>query len=124
MGDLEPEVARRVLRKHHGDVQKAADAILEGDRGEGLGWPPPAEALPMRPETPLASQVEQIGHQASRSEVIDLTSDDDELSQAMKASTNPDNESKFGPSDRAPNPNWAIVPSNVRAFISAIDTNC
>jgi hypothetical protein len=34
MGASDPEVARRVLRKYDGDVQKAATAILEGDRGE------------------------------------------------------------------------------------------
>jgi hypothetical protein len=36
MGDSisDPEVARRVLRKCDGDLQKAATAILEGDRGE------------------------------------------------------------------------------------------
>lgn len=30
----DPEIARRVLRKCNGDLQKAATAILEGDRGE------------------------------------------------------------------------------------------
>jgi hypothetical protein len=37
MGDATPDpevVARRVLRKCDGDMQKAATAILEGDRGE------------------------------------------------------------------------------------------
>jgi hypothetical protein len=38
MGDAvsDPAVARRVLRKCDGDVQKAATAILEGDRGEEI----------------------------------------------------------------------------------------
>jgi hypothetical protein len=46
MGDAvsDPEVARRVLRKCDGDVQKAATAILEGDRGE--------ESVP-RPTSPV-----------------------------------------------------------------------
>ena len=34
MGDGDPDVARRVLRKHNGDMQKAATSILEGDIGE------------------------------------------------------------------------------------------
>jgi hypothetical protein len=42
MGDAvsDPEVARRVLRKCDGDVQKAATAILEGDRGEEINQRP------------------------------------------------------------------------------------
>ena len=51
-------------------------------------------------------------------DVIDLTGDDDgELRRALKASltTAPygPHASQFGPSDRAPDPNWAMVPSNV-----------
>jgi hypothetical protein len=45
--------------------------------------------------------------------LIDLTTDDDEdLSRALKASLQ-DQGSTFGPSERAPDPNWAMVPSNV-----------
>lgn len=43
--------------------------------------------------------------------VIDLTGDE-ELSQALQASLNEANPN-FGPSDRAPDPNWAMVSSNV-----------
>jgi hypothetical protein len=39
MGDGDPEIARRVLRKHNGDVQKAATSILEGDTGAENTWP-------------------------------------------------------------------------------------
>lgn len=39
MGDGDPEVARRVLRKHNGDMQKAATSILEGDTGVEDPWP-------------------------------------------------------------------------------------
>ena len=39
MGDGDPEIARRVLRKHNGDMQKAATAILEGDTGVEEPWP-------------------------------------------------------------------------------------
>lgn len=43
MGDTvsDPEIARRVLRKCDGDLQKAATAILEGDRGEDRPKSPP-----------------------------------------------------------------------------------
>ncbi|KAI0038627.1 hypothetical protein FA95DRAFT_1194206 [Auriscalpium vulgare] len=34
MGDVDPDVVRRVLRKHNGDVQKAASSLLEGDTAE------------------------------------------------------------------------------------------
>ena len=39
MGDGDPEIARRVLRKHNGDVHKAATSILEGDTGAEESWP-------------------------------------------------------------------------------------
>lgn len=41
MGDGDPEIARRVLRKHNGDMQKAATSILEGDTGveDPSNWP-------------------------------------------------------------------------------------
>jgi hypothetical protein len=39
MGDGDPEMVRRVLRKHNGDVQKAATSILEGDIGAEDPWP-------------------------------------------------------------------------------------
>ena len=56
---------------------------------------------------------------ASRPEdnVIDLTGDDDsELAKAMAASLQDNQEgasTTFGPSNRAPDPNWAMVSSNV-----------
>jgi len=57
-------------------------------------------------------------------DVIDLTADpgddDSELRRALKASLNTapygQHASQFGPSDRAPDPNWAMVPSNVGTF--------
>jgi hypothetical protein len=40
MGDGgDPEMVRRILRKHNGDVQKAATSILEGDTGAEDPWP-------------------------------------------------------------------------------------
>jgi hypothetical protein len=39
MGDCDPEMVRRVLRKHNGEMQKAATAILEGDTGAEDQWP-------------------------------------------------------------------------------------
>lgn len=52
MGDQisDPEIARRVLRKCNGDMQKAATAILEGDRGEQLQS---MQTPPQRPATPV-----------------------------------------------------------------------
>ena len=50
--------------------------------------------------------------------MIDLTKDDDdkELARALQASLEDQGGSTtFGPSNRAPDPNWAMVPSNVRA---------
>lgn len=51
--------------------------------------------------------------------MIDLTKDDgdDELARALKASLE-DQSTSFAPSTRAPDPNWAMVPSNVRLVLS------
>lgn len=56
-------------------------------------------------------------------EIIDLTDGDDELTQALQASmqtesANPQVSTTFGPSNRAPDPAWAMVPSNVRGDVT------
>ncbi|PCH34125.1 hypothetical protein WOLCODRAFT_113208 [Wolfiporia cocos MD-104 SS10] len=116
MGDVvTAQVALKVLRKHNGDVGKAASALLEGDidaampsfevaqpsaSGSGPRTPPPS-----KPENPP---------------VIDLTADEDtELSRALQASLEdqgPAYTPTFGPSNRAPDPNWAVVPSNATSL--------
>jgi hypothetical protein len=60
--------------------------------------------------------------------VIDLTGDDEkvELRRAVHASLSPSygpHGSQFGPSDRAPDPNWAMVPSNVGTVSLSRDTD-
>lgn len=114
-GDFGLEEARRVLRKHKGNVQKAAEAILGGDRGEDVStlWNTSQiseEPLPADNASP--SGVSQAT-QASSSTVIDLTSDDDDISRALQMSmeTIP-SEPTFRPTDRAPHPEWQMVPSN------------
>ncbi|KAG0699074.1 hypothetical protein DFH29DRAFT_938334 [Suillus ampliporus] len=113
-GGVDHEVARRVLRKFDGDVEKAASAMIEGDRGEEqsslwtshsqieINQPRPLPPPSVRPNSPIN---------------IDLTGEDDqndELSRALKASleTASQEAPKFGPSERPPDANWAMVPSN------------
>ena len=55
---------------------------------------------------------------------IDLTSEDDEdMKKAMQASLE-DQGPTFRPSDRAPHPDWAVVPSNVSFFHSFLELMC
>ncbi|OJA16555.1 hypothetical protein AZE42_00636 [Rhizopogon vesiculosus] len=110
-GGVDRDVARRVLRKFDGDVEKAASAMIEGDRGEETQsslWTSssqmeisqPRPLIPPRPNSPIN---------------IDLTGDDnDEFSRALRASleTASNEGPKFGPSERPPDANWAMVPSN------------
>jgi hypothetical protein len=115
-GSVDHEVARRVLRKFDGDVEKAASAMIEGDRGEDtqsslwsshsqmeINQPRPLPPPAIRPNSPIN---------------IDLTGDDDhndELSRALKASLETASQEgpMFGPSKRPADANWAMVPSNV-----------
>ncbi|KAL4076724.1 hypothetical protein V8B97DRAFT_2022016 [Scleroderma yunnanense] len=111
-GDFDREVARRVLRKYEGDLEKAASAMLEGEHGDDLPqlWrvnsqmdigtqKQPAVPTAVRPNTP----------------VVDLTGDHDgDLQRAMRESMNTlqPQVPVFGPSERSPDPNWAMVPSH------------
>jgi hypothetical protein len=134
MGDGDPDVARRVLRKHNGDVQKAATSILEGDIGAEDSWPTDFGSLTdvsisvVGPSTPPREYVTSSKSfkssktlVASKPEkdktVIDLTGDDErELRHALASLASSQYESsasQLRPSERAPDPNWAMVPSNV-----------
>lgn len=119
-GDLEMEVAVRVLRKFHGDVHRAAEAILGGDRAEDDFW------------TPTENSTHRV-LPASNS-VIDLTGGSEdhdgyrsgrpltrEPSTPVRTRADPPSNRtiKFAPTDRAPSDNWAVVPTtgnNVTPF--------
>jgi hypothetical protein len=136
MGDGDPEIARRVLRKHNGDMQKAATSILEGDTGAEDSWPtdfgnlldvPASVAEPSTPPRkrtdvlpPVRTLIALIASKPERDKsIIDLTGGDEnaELRRAVEASLSTSgygpSPSQFRPSQRAPDPNWAMVPSNV-----------
>ena len=113
MSTVDEAIALRVLRKHGNDIERAAAALLEGDTGEtpDVGFTAPAGPPP------------KGSLRAGRgSPVIDLTAEDDdlELARALKASLETVQDAShahtvnFGPSTRAPDPNWAMVPTNVR----------
>ncbi|KAK0469256.1 uncharacterized protein EV420DRAFT_1493348 [Desarmillaria tabescens] len=99
MGDnFSTEVARRVLRKHNGSADKAAEALLAGDEGED----------------DAVVSIHTAG--TTQPTVIDLTGDDnEEVNRAIRMSLNEEETPppKFGPSNRAPDPAWQVVPSNV-----------
>ncbi|KAH0831081.1 hypothetical protein J3R83DRAFT_13627 [Lanmaoa asiatica] len=192
MGEgFDREVARRILRKYDGNVDKAAGALVEGERGEEFiepvpaparvqsqGWPAVgtgnnASSWPMATgtgPTQMPSHTPQTRLDVAPSAlagrpntpVIDLTVDEDaELQRAMQESMSTLHSSSqsqlqayvpsytqsqaqlqaqslsqmfapsqgqsqtpnqiqvespegpvFGPSERPPDPNWAIVPSH------------
>lgn len=210
MGDgFDREVVRRILRKYDGNVDKAAGALVEGERGEEMMMGPGALIGPLLPQqqqqAPVGHQIQSQGWPAvvgpstpspswslgtpgsgsmqthtggpsssqtgphtsamggrPNTPVIDLTLDDasdPDLQRAMQESMNtlhasssngnyapsytsrtgfqtlsqayapPQREGQmtqsqqqqqqpegpvFGPSERPPDPNWAIVPSHVR----------
>lgn len=103
MGDsVSRTEALRVYRKHKGNVERAADAMVNGDRGGDYDWDP----------SQSAAAYSQISPQPSKpsNTVIDLTGSDDELQRAMAMSL--EREPTFGPSNRPPDSNWAMVTTN------------
>ena len=122
--NVDLHIARRMLRKHNGDVAKAADAILTGDSGVGV-WdsqrrttPDPMYSDGLDTTTPTTSS---IVTPIPSSSVIDLTTDDDELTRAIQMSMEDSSQivSKFTPTQRAPHPDWQMVRSNVMYNFSA-----
>ncbi|TFK31536.1 hypothetical protein BDQ12DRAFT_119224 [Crucibulum laeve] len=110
-GDTPVEVVQRVLRKHKGDVEKAADDILRGITGSDENvWNPPLQGAETKyDDTPAVPQATP----APANSVIDLTGDDDEYARALKMSMETSQgEPQFGPSERAPDPSWQMVRSN------------
>lgn len=111
-GDVELEQVLRVLRKNNGDVQKAADAILSGDRGEETTWKnTTAQSNQGTVYYDASSSPGQPSTQASTSAVIDLTSADSDNRKSWPI-TNAQTEVMFGPSERAPEPSWQMVTTN------------
>ncbi|OCB89209.1 hypothetical protein A7U60_g3695 [Sanghuangporus baumii] len=136
--DLDADVARRVLAKHNNDIQAAASAILEGDRGEDFNsvntWSTEdpfdtsaggsgALNVPRRTNTPRTTP--ERGQPSTTGDVIDLTADNDsDLSRALQLSLEQGQsqrmEGNFRRTDRAPDPNWAMVPSNVQVNTNTV----
>ena len=116
LGDVEVEVAKRVLRKHKGDMERAADAILEGDRGETSVWESQHRTTP-DPKHSDGQSTAIVPHPSAS--VIDLTGDgEEEMSRAIQMSLQDDESvtgtgTQFRRTDRAPHPEWQMVRSNV-----------
>ena len=117
---VDASIARRVLRKHKGDITKAVDALLAGDRAQV--WeskhrttPEPAYGEAMDTTTAVIPLTATI---PSSSSVIDLTGDEDDMTRAIQMSIQDSSQTgpQFGPSDRAPHPDWQMVRSNVMCF--------
>jgi hypothetical protein len=110
--NVDSQIARRMLRKHNGDVDKAADAILAGDLGADV-WESQHRTTPEQDGLTAAKPTSSIV--TLPSPVIDLTADDEELNRALQMSMedSPQNVTKLTPSQRAPHPDWQVVRSNV-----------
>ncbi|TFY81122.1 hypothetical protein EWM64_g2892 [Hericium alpestre] len=121
-GDLDPNIVRGVLRKVNGDMQKAATELLNDPTGgsvldslwSAISTPgvlrlnQPEQGQTSGPRTPPPSRPER--HLEATHEMEDV--EDKDLRQALEASMQTES-AKLVPSDRAPDPNWAMVPSNV-----------
>lgn len=112
IGNVDRQTARRILRKHKGDMEKAVDALLAGDRGETTVWESQHRTTP-EPRYSDSRTAAVASHPSSS--VIDLTGDtEEELSRAIQLSMQDDTSGPhFRPTDRAPHPDWQMVRSNV-----------
>jgi hypothetical protein len=121
--NVDSQVARRMLRKHNGDVAKAADALLTGGDSAVDAWEPQRRTTPdpmyadgLDMTTPTASS---IVTPIPSSSVIDLTADDEELNRALQMSLEDSSSTVPNPNQRAPHPEWQVVRSNVMYIFSA-----
>lgn len=128
MGDIDAEVARRVLLKHNNNLEAAASAYLEGDRGEPSSTTWHNEPIDLtdsgalnasasrRPNTPLAPEDATMKANNDIPALDDPYAYEQQLSRALEMSMESGSQTSFQKTDRAPDPNWQVVPSNVRAF--------
>ncbi|THH02020.1 hypothetical protein EW026_g774 [Hermanssonia centrifuga] len=101
------------LRKKGGNVEQAITAILEDPGDETIAADVNDDIMSQLRDSAASVAVTSRECSSSHGGIIDLTGDeDDEMSRALKASLE-DQGPAFGPSNRAPDPNWAVVPSNV-----------
>jgi hypothetical protein len=124
--NVDSELARRMLRRHNGDVAKAADALLTGGDSGMETWesqrrttPDPMYSDGLDTTTPTASS---IVTPIPSSSVIDLTAgDDEELTRAIQMSMEDSSRvvPEFTPSQRAPHPDWQVVRSNIMYYFPA-----
>lgn len=110
------DIAIKALRKHNGDMEKAADALLNGYRGEDWETKHRTTPEPMYTDG-LKTSTSNTSAALPSASVIDLTNDDDDMTRAiqmsMEGSSQAQTQPHFGPSDRAPHPEWQMVRSNV-----------
>lgn len=122
IANVDVQVARRVFRKHKGDMEKAVDALLAGDVGQEVGLTAWDGQRRNTPEPLYGAELsrEQLTVPHSNaplpsSSVIDLTVDDDEMARALELSMQESSQTlpQFGPSERAPHPEWQMVRADV-----------
>ncbi|RXW14577.1 hypothetical protein EST38_g11280 [Candolleomyces aberdarensis] len=106
LANVEADVARRVLQKHNGNIDEAANALLSGDTGEE----PPASTWTQRHNTPERRYYDT---DPSISITAPLPGGSQSTIDLTDASTYNTSGTKFGPSNRAPHPEWQMVPSDV-----------
>jgi len=130
--DFDPELAKKALAKHNGNLEAAAAALLDKENFDDETLPSyshsehnsrvrDAQLTRALMNTPVAGLSTNIVQRAKDQDVvIDLTGEheeDPELNRAIQLSMEGDREPVFRRSDRAPNPNWAVVPSNVSSSL-------
>ncbi|KIP03120.1 hypothetical protein PHLGIDRAFT_254599 [Phlebiopsis gigantea 11061_1 CR5-6] len=100
-----PEQVLNALRRNHGDVQKAISALLDDPTSGDIPPLPADDISALREAAASVVQSQSLPH------LTGDTDPDEDMKKAMAASLE-DIAPILQPSTRAPNPDWAMVPSN------------
>ncbi|TFK75592.1 hypothetical protein BDN72DRAFT_757458 [Pluteus cervinus] len=112
-GGVDPELARKVLRKFNGDIQRAAEAILNNEIPEDNDpyW---TSGSTSQQTLPASNSVIDLTEEEDYRQGRPLTRERSETSVRVRADPPSNRTIKFAPTDRAPDPNWQMVPANVK----------
>ncbi|KAJ7039735.1 hypothetical protein C8F04DRAFT_277914 [Mycena alexandri] len=116
------EHALAILRKHDGDLEKAADSIFSNATADDTQGRTQEE---LESIANISGRGRGAGTQSADRDVIDLTGEDspprDARSRSRRARSNPPTDTRFRATTRSPDPAWQMVRSNQPTDVKSED---